>query len=583
MRTLILLLMICGMSCLGIDKAAIAELNAGKRTEADVDWWAEDESDNTQTLQNALDSGVQRIIIPYKATPWISGPLFLRSNQEIILEKGAVLQAKDDAFYEAGSKFLNLNQIENVTIRGDSASIRMNRGRYLLPPFYQSGLRHLIDIKGCKNIKIIGLSLTDAGGDAICISGGSEQYYAENILLRDVKCQRNFRQGLSVISAKNLTAENCLFAESGGAPPAAGVFLNPESDRDRLENLVFQNCRMKNNNGEGFLLYALNLTENAVPFSIKMQTCVIDGSWQAGLGIGGITWDGPDGIFDIINCEIKNTVGPGIYIREKSSTRLQTRFFDCKLADTALGTKRPWPDEPWTPKESYWLTKENLNAPIVIASGRPHLGQHVGYVEFISCIVQQNRSRPTVILFDIKNKNYAERIKGTIKLFDAQRPYLEGTEGCYDVNLKFVNADDKEIGSRFILGMRQEYTPLETNIEILSRKAGEYYPIQKDRITYNAILTPNLKVSQYRLGFRYKTPPDFQGHMLLQAPGASLLLKATNDKWKTVALHGVELSEYGRFEGKVPINISALNVSDRINKIAVENWQLAAERNILDH
>jgi hypothetical protein len=569
MKTLTLLLIVCAISCPGAEQAS------------SVTCRADNKNDHTRALQSALDSRAARVIIPYKATPWISGPLFLRSNQEIILEKGAILQAKDDAFYEVNSKFLNLNQIENVTIRGDSASIRMNRGRYILPPFQWSEFRHIIDIKGGKNIQIIGLSLTDAGGDAICISGGPEQRYAENILLKDLKCQRNFHQGLSVISAKNLTVENCLFAESGGTPPAAGLYLNPGNDSDRLENIVFQNCRMKNNNGEGFLIYAPNLSEYAVPFSIKMQDCVIDGSWQSGFGIGGISWDGPDGTFDIINCAIKNTVGPGIYVREKSSTRLKTRFFHCTLTNTALGTKQPWPDNPWTPKESYWLTKENLNAPIVIASGRPHLGQYVGYVDFIDCIVHQNRTRPAVILFDIKNKNYAERIKGTIKLFDAKRPYLEGMEGCYDVNLKFVNADNKQIGSRFILGMRQTYTPLEIKTEVLSRHSGEYYALQKGKITYNAILTPKLKAPQYRLAFRYKTPLNFRGQMLLRAPGAALLLKATNDRWKNVALHGVELSKSGESEGKVPINISALN-SDQILRVGIKNWQLAAERNILD-
>ncbi len=575
MRTLISLLIICSTSCLGIDKVAIAELKAGKHTEANVNWWVEDKSDNTQALQNALDSGAKRVIIPYKATPWISGPLFLRSNQEIILEKGAILQAKDDAFHEINTKFLNVKQVENVTIRGYSASIRMNRARYILPPFYRSESRHIIDINGSKNIKIIGLSLTDAGGDGICI------HYAENVLLKDLKCLRNFRQGLSVVSAKNLTVENCLFAETGGALPGTGVNLEPENDNDRLENIVFRNCRMKNNNGTGFSISAFNLTENAVPFSIKLENCVIDGSWQEGISISGITWDGPNGIVDIIYCEIKNTLGPGIYIKEKSSTRLKVRFLKCKLVNTALGLKHAWPEKPWIPKQSYWLTKEKLNAPIVIASTRPHIGKRVGELEFIDCIVHQNRSNPSIILFDTKHKNYAERIKGTIKLLDHKRPYLQGQEICYDINFRFFDADNKEIG--WFLGKRwPQYTPIETNIKIISREAGGYYSIQKGQNTFSAILTPELKAPDYRLSFRYKTPPDFRGHMLLKAPEASLLMKATNNKWRTVALHGVELSKYGEFAGKIPVNISVFHASSQINKIAVENWQLAAEKIITD-
>jgi len=581
MRTLISLFVICSTSCLGINKLAIAELKAGKRTEANVYWWVDDKNDNTQALQSALNSGAKRVIIPYKATPWISGPLFLRSNQEIILAKGAILQAKDDAFHKINTKFLNVKQVENITIRGYFATIRMNRARYIQPPFYRSESRHIIDINGSKNIKIIGLSLTDGGGDGICISNGSEQYYSENILLKDLKCLRNFRQGLSVVSAKNLTVENCSFSETGGALPGIGVNLEPENDKDCLENIVFQNCRMKNNNGTGFSISAFNLTENAVPFSIKLEDCVIDGSWQAGIAISGITWDGPNGIVDIINCEIKNTLGPGIYVKEKSSTRLKIRFLKCKLVNTALGMKHDWPEKPWIPKQSYWLTKAKLNAPIVIASTRPHLGKHVGDLTFIDCIVHQNRSNSTIILFDLKHKNYAQRIKGTIKLLDHKRPYLKGQEICYDVNFRFVDADNKQIG--WFLGKRwPTYTPIQTNIKVMSRKLGEYYSIRKGRITYKAILTPKIKAHDYRLGFRYKTLSGFQGHVLLKAPGTSLLMKATSNKWKTVALHGVELSKSGEFAGKIPINISAVHTSNRINQIGVKNWHLAVEKIISD-
>ena len=332
MRTLILLFIICSTACFGIDKTAIAELKAGKRSKANVNWWADDKTDNTSAIQSALDSGAKRVIIPYKATPWLSGPLFLRSNQEIILEKGAVLQAKDDDFRKLNTKFINIRHCNNVTITGYSATIKMNRAYYIKAPFYRCESRHIIDIKGSKNIKILGLSLTDGGGDGICISDGIGKNYAENILLKDLNCRRNFRRGLSVASVRNLTVENCIFAETGGALPGTGVDLSPQTDNDSLENILFQKCLMKNNNGTGFSISAYNLTENAAPFSMTLQNCVIDGSWEAGIGLAGISWDGPDGLLDIVQCEIKNTLGPGIYIKEKSSTRLKTVSLTANLA-----------------------------------------------------------------------------------------------------------------------------------------------------------------------------------------------------------------------------------------------------------
>ena len=52
-----------------------------------------DPADATANLQAALDSGLPEIVVDRKDGPWVVRPLFAKSNQKIVFEKGVVLYA----------------------------------------------------------------------------------------------------------------------------------------------------------------------------------------------------------------------------------------------------------------------------------------------------------------------------------------------------------------------------------------------------------------------------------------------------------------------------------------------------------
>ena len=75
-----------------------------------------DPEDATEILQKALDSGARKIVIDKQASPWITRPLFARSNCEIVFEGGVEVVAKKGAFLGKGDSLLTLDRVENVKV-----------------------------------------------------------------------------------------------------------------------------------------------------------------------------------------------------------------------------------------------------------------------------------------------------------------------------------------------------------------------------------------------------------------------------------------------------------------------------------
>ena len=133
--------------------------------------------DATAALQKAINSGAQKVIVDNTGKDWITRPLFLRSNQEIIFEDGVTLRAKKGEFKGVNDSLINLNNISNVIIRGEGAvTLVMNKKDYDNPALYNfSEWRHAISIRGATNIKISDLTLKSSGGDGIYVARGSHQ------------------------------------------------------------------------------------------------------------------------------------------------------------------------------------------------------------------------------------------------------------------------------------------------------------------------------------------------------------------------------------------------------------------------
>ena len=184
------------------------------------------------------------------------------------LEPGVVLLAKKGSFLGRGDSLLTADGVENLLIRGYGATLRMHKADYQKPPYDKAEWRMGLALRGVKNVRVEGLRAESSGGDGFYISGGRTREWSEDVVVKDCVAEDNHRQGMSVISAVNLTVENCRFAKTGGTAPEAGLDLEPDVETERMQNVVVRNSVFEYNNGDGVLIYLRPLTVKSAPVSI---------------------------------------------------------------------------------------------------------------------------------------------------------------------------------------------------------------------------------------------------------------------------------------------------------------------------
>lgn len=232
--------------------------------------------DATEAFQDAINSSHSYIVIDKQSSDWIIQPsrFFNISNKTIVFESGVVLRSKSGAYSSPNAIMVDFRTATNLTIKGYGATFRMNRGEY-----GNSEFRHALKIDGGRNIVIQGLRITDSGGDGIVIQRGSGNF-AENITIEDVVSHNNRRQGLSIISAKDVFVRNSTFSNTNGAAPEAGIDLEPDFATDRLQNINITNCTFRNNNYAGIMVGVPKLNANSFPLSINVSDCLFSNNAQ---------------------------------------------------------------------------------------------------------------------------------------------------------------------------------------------------------------------------------------------------------------------------------------------------------------
>ena len=372
---------------------AIAEVRAGTRTTANAAWWGFNEEDSTDALQAAIRSGAKKVIVPNLGRDWIVRPLQLVSDQEIFLEPGVVLTAQRGAYRGGGDSVLNADGLTNLVIRGSGATVRMQKEDYIVGKvlkdlgwnrwygqYEKAEWRMALAIRGCVNVTVEGLTLRDSGGDGIYVAGGGKLTYSKDIHLKDVVCENNYRQGISVISVDGLLVEDSQFNNTWGTPPSSGVDLEPDSAHELMQSVVFRNCSFKDNYGDGVEIFLANLRSNPPPVSILFDRCNITSKRGPGLRVTRIADDGPEGLVEFRNCNVEGTEAYGIKVRDVSADRARLRFVECVVRDAARD--RQFADM-WTP--------------VALEASQSDRQKKFGGVDFVNCTVEDERARPAIL------------------------------------------------------------------------------------------------------------------------------------------------------------------------------------------
>ncbi len=220
----------------------VAKVSSGELREARASWWGFDKEDSTRCLQAAIDSGAAKLIVERMPSPWVTRPLFARSNQTVIFEKGVELVAKKGEFKGLNDCLFSCMGVTNVVISGYGATFRMHKPDYYAPPYKRGEWRHTLNICGSRNITAEGLTLLESGGDGVYLSiiGGKTDLTPTDVVLRDLVCDRHHRQGMSITSARRLLIERCVMKNTSGGLPSDGIDFEPNVAGEELTDCVMR-------------------------------------------------------------------------------------------------------------------------------------------------------------------------------------------------------------------------------------------------------------------------------------------------------------------------------------------------------
>jgi hypothetical protein len=378
------------------NEKAIEEVKQGKRKVAYASWWGFDPEDATEALQAAIDSGAPKVVVENMGRPWIvSRTINLRSNQEIVFEKGVIVEAKKGAFLGKGDCLFLAALQRNITIIGYGAVLRMRKLDYTQPPYEKAEWRHALSIRSCENVRVFGLTLASSGGDGIYLGVAKRGVPNSKIHIKDVVCVDNYRQGISVISAENVLMENVVMRDTSGTPPMAGIDFEPNDPTEVLSNIVMRNCVVQNNSGDGFAFYLHNLNSASRPISIRLEGCRSIGNRRSvSISVGNSKEKTVNGVIEFVDCKFEGSEGAGIYIAQKPPFGCKVRFVKCEISDAAL--------------------KQVTQSPIMFASARGNF-EPIGGVEFIDCVVRDKVERLPMAFFNPAGVELTD-VTGTLTL-----------------------------------------------------------------------------------------------------------------------------------------------------------------------
>lgn len=228
-------------------------------------------SDSTEFLQAALDSDADVVVIDKRATHWVTRPLFLRrSDVTILLEQGAVVRAMPGGFPSTSQAMLTIQDVANVTVSGYGATMVMNK------PEYVSGeWRHVLNLKTVTNVLVEGLVLRDSGGDGLYLGMTAPGKYSREVVVRDVTCLNNRRNGISVIAADGLLIEGCNIRQTSGTGPDAGIDFEPNNASSVFKRVLVRDTAIEDNMIYSVVLALGKLDATSQPVDITFERVLI--------------------------------------------------------------------------------------------------------------------------------------------------------------------------------------------------------------------------------------------------------------------------------------------------------------------
>lgn len=204
-------------------------------------------TDDTAAIQKAIDyafsKSLSTVCIPdgtYMINPDTS--IRLKSNIALELSNNAILKAKP-----------SVNSYYNVVLILEANNVKISGGKIVGDRYIHSGSGGEwgagIGILGSSTVTISNMHISNCWGDGVFIGEAWDGTpgYSQNIVIQEVICDNNRRQGISVISVKGLVIRDSVCCNTNGTPPMSGIDLEPDKVNHFIQDVLIENVSSYNN------------------------------------------------------------------------------------------------------------------------------------------------------------------------------------------------------------------------------------------------------------------------------------------------------------------------------------------------
>lgn len=220
--------------------------------------------DYTRYIQEALDNN-KKVRFPDFPIRINASGLEVRDSSKIFFNRNSklILEPNDKKKY----KILSLDEVTNVNIYnpqlvGERENHKNDEGEWGMG----------INIENSKNINIYNPHISNTWGDGIYISSSSEAK-TDNILIKYGIIDNVRRNGISIISGRNIKIDSVQISNTNGHHPAAGIDLEPNKIKQEIKNITLENIFTFNNQKEGIVFSFSNLLspKSSQEISVKIR------------------------------------------------------------------------------------------------------------------------------------------------------------------------------------------------------------------------------------------------------------------------------------------------------------------------
>ena len=293
-----------------------------------------DKNNATIAIRKAINSGATKVIFDNPGFEYLTEPITLKSNQEIIFEDGVSVRAMPGKFLGKGDSLFTCREVKNVILRGKGkATLRMNKKDYQNPALYQhSEWRFGVALFNCENIQVKNLTILSSGGDGVYVGGIGKPN--KNIKLENLILDDHHRQGISIINAENLLIKRCKISNTKGTRPEAGIDFEPNRPDEVIINTVIEDCEIFGNAYSGILVNFPRVLDK--PISIKIKNCkMLNNSEGIKIAFNGMKDKYFNANINIENCLLKNNTNTQLLINlpENKKGNIKVNMKNVTLVD----------------------------------------------------------------------------------------------------------------------------------------------------------------------------------------------------------------------------------------------------------